>query len=74
MKKAYKTNFLLKYVFYPINSFTFFFFDLANTNMTTNTEHQDQWYTTYCGEHRYTLPVRYQDLAPLGHGAFGSVM
>jgi hypothetical protein len=42
--------------------------------MAANTEHQDQWYTTDCGEHRYTLPKRYQNLSPVGHGAFGSVM
>jgi hypothetical protein len=42
--------------------------------MAANTIRQDQWYTADCGENQYTLPVRYQDLASVGNGAFGSVM
>lgn len=33
-----------------------------------------QWYTTTCGPHRYTLPIRYQESSSIGVGAFGAVM
>ena len=32
------------------------------------------WYTAECGTSQYTLPSRYQDLSPIGQGAFGAVM
>jgi len=33
-----------------------------------------EWYTAECGTTQYILPKRYQDLAPIGQGAFGAVM
>jgi hypothetical protein len=35
---------------------------------------ESQWHTVTCGEYTYTLPVRYQDLSPIGQGAFGTVV
>ena len=34
----------------------------------------NQWYTAECGTSQYTLPTRYQELSPIGQGAFGAVM
>ena len=42
--------------------------------MTASSTDQSEWYTTECGDTPYTLPVRYQDLVPIGRGAFGAVM
>jgi hypothetical protein len=42
---------------------------MANGNLD-----ETQWHEVTCGEHTYTLPVRYQDLVPIGQGAFGAVM
>ena len=33
-----------------------------------------EWHTAECGTSQYTLPQRYQDLSPIGQGAFGAVM
>lgn len=33
-----------------------------------------EWYTAECGTTQYILPKRYQDLAPIGQGAFGAVI
>ncbi|CAF1121538.1 unnamed protein product [Rotaria sordida] len=37
-------------------------------------EVQTEWYTTLCGDCTYTLPVRYQELAPIGQGGYGAVI
>ncbi|CAF1463316.1 unnamed protein product, partial [Rotaria sordida] len=42
--------------------------------MAAHNKVQSEWYTTICGECTYTLPVRYQELAPIGQGAFGAVI
>jgi hypothetical protein len=42
--------------------------------MATNNAGECEWYTVECGGHDFTLPVRYQDLVPVGQGAFGVVM
>ncbi|CAF4774541.1 unnamed protein product, partial [Rotaria socialis] len=33
-----------------------------------------EWYTAECGTSQYTLPKRYQELSPIGQGAFGAVI
>ncbi|CAF4262347.1 unnamed protein product [Rotaria sp. Silwood2] len=42
--------------------------------MTANIKSQGEWYTTDCGRAQFTLPVRYQNLVPIGDGAFGVVI
>ncbi|CAF2239461.1 unnamed protein product [Rotaria magnacalcarata] len=42
--------------------------------MATNNEDQSEWYTVICRTCTYTLPVRYQDIVPIGQGAFGAVI
>jgi hypothetical protein len=42
--------------------------------MDTDSTGQGGWYTADCGRIEYRLPVRYQDLAHIGQGAFGAVM
>lgn len=37
------------------------------------TTDRGRWYTTFSGGIQYTLPVRYQQLVPVGSGAFGAV-
>jgi hypothetical protein len=32
------------------------------------------WYTERCGNVEFMLPERYQNLTPIGRGAFGAVM
>ena len=63
------------YIYLRIKRSTFLTcFYLAKTNMATNNTDQIQYYTATCGQHTYTLPVRYQDLRPIGQGAFGAVV
>ena len=50
------------------------FFFLAESTMAAPTESEKEWYTTSCGMHTFTLPVRYQDITPIGHGSYGAVM
>jgi len=33
-----------------------------------------EWYPAECGTSQFTLPKRYQDLSPIGQGAFGAVI
>ncbi|CAF5114731.1 unnamed protein product, partial [Rotaria sp. Silwood1] len=33
-----------------------------------------EWYTAECGTSQFTLPKRYQELSPIGQGAFGAVI
>jgi hypothetical protein len=42
--------------------------------MTDSSTNQDEWYTFDCNGHQFTLPIRYQDPALIGQGAFGVVM
>ncbi len=42
--------------------------------MANGNPDQTQFYTATCGEHTFTVPVRYQDLSPIGKGSFGAVM
>lgn len=42
--------------------------------MGTNNITPIQWYTTTCDTYTFTLPVRYQELNPLGRGSFSAVM
>jgi hypothetical protein len=42
--------------------------------MANGNPDQTQFYASTCGGHRYTVPVRYQDLSPIGEGSFGAVM
>jgi hypothetical protein len=42
--------------------------------MGTVSTNQGEWYKVDCGNRQYTLPVRYQDPIPIGHGTFGAVM
>jgi hypothetical protein len=42
--------------------------------MATDMSGSGEWYTAECGTSQYTLPTRYQDLSPIGQGAFGAVM
>jgi hypothetical protein len=42
--------------------------------MATEIGDSAEWYTAECGTSQYTLPKRYQDLSPIGQGAFGAVM
>jgi hypothetical protein len=42
--------------------------------MATDISDSSDWYTAECGTSQYTLPKRYQDLSPIGQGAFGAVM
>jgi hypothetical protein len=42
--------------------------------MAAASTNQGEWYTTIFDGDQYTLPVRYQDPVPIGHGAFGAVM
>ena len=49
---------------------------MANVNI----DNQDQWHSGECWDpdHLYciqwTVPIRYQNLTYIGHGAFGGVM
>jgi p38 MAP kinase len=43
------------------------------TTMAADSGDQE-WYTAECGASQYTLPKRYQDLSPIGQGAFGAVI
>lgn len=47
---------------------------LANLPMATGSGDPSDWYIAECGTSQYTLPKRYQDLSPIGQGAFGAVM
>lgn len=42
--------------------------------MATEGNDSVEWYTTECGTTQFTLPKRYQELSPIGQGAFGAVM
>ena len=42
--------------------------------MAAGNDDSGDWYTSECGTSQYTLPKRYQDLSPIGQGAFGAVM
>ena len=42
--------------------------------MDADSGEMSEWYTAECGASQYTLPKRYQDLSPIGQGAFGAVM
>lgn len=42
--------------------------------MAADGSDSSDWYTAECGTSQYTLPKRYQDLRPLGQGAFGTVI
>jgi tRNA A-37 threonylcarbamoyl transferase component Bud32 len=43
-------------------------------HMATDISDSSDWYTAECGTSQYTLPKRYQDLSPIGQGAFGAVI
>jgi hypothetical protein len=51
-----------------------FFLEITNIKMTANGKDQGEWYTADCGRTQFTLPVRYQDLVPIGQGTKGIVM
>ncbi|CAF3858956.1 unnamed protein product, partial [Adineta steineri] len=42
--------------------------------MAAETGDSGDWHTAECGTSQYTLPKRYQDLSPIGQGAFGAVI
>lgn len=42
--------------------------------MANDGQDANGWHTVECGTTQYTLPQRYQDLSPIGQGAFGAVM
>jgi p38 MAP kinase len=42
--------------------------------MANDSGDSNEWYTAECGTSQYTLPKRYQDLSPIGQGAFGAVI
>lgn len=51
-----------------------FFSSLVSIKMSADGNDLAEWYTSECGTSQYTLPRRYQDLSPIGQGAFGAVM
>jgi hypothetical protein len=42
--------------------------------MAINTTNQVEWHTFTCDGFQFTVPIRYQDPALVGQGAFGAVM
>ncbi|CAF1209575.1 unnamed protein product, partial [Adineta ricciae] len=42
--------------------------------MDADSGEMSEWYTAECGASQYTIPKRYQDLSPIGQGAFGAVI
>ncbi|UJR33746.1 hypothetical protein I4U23_021173 [Adineta vaga] len=42
--------------------------------MTVPSSNQTRWHTAIYDNHSFTLPIRYQDLQPIGQGAFGIVL
>ncbi|CAF1212391.1 unnamed protein product [Adineta ricciae] len=42
--------------------------------MDADSGDMSEWYTAECGASQYTIPKRYQDLSPIGQGAFGAVI
>ncbi len=42
--------------------------------MATGNLDESQWHTVTCGEHTYTVPVRYQDRSPIGQGPFRNLV
>jgi hypothetical protein len=74
-KKKKNTDFSSIYSQHRIKTYIFLlFFHLVKTNMANANPDQTQFYTTTCGDHTYTVPVRYQDLSAIAQGAFGAVM
>jgi hypothetical protein len=74
-KNKKSTDFSFLYSQHRIKAYVFLLsFHLVKKKMANGNPDQTQFYTATCGQHTFTVPVRYQDLSPIGLGAFGAVM